>query len=361
MAMVHMAQQHWPEADRYYAEAFDHTSRSGDSAAARMIDVNRVEMWILRGDIPKAASLAEKALRSATVAGDHRAKDEMAKHLGTIARTRGNFPESERRLEAAMDGAMKRQDLLLAAETARERAELHRRRGENAQMLRCLNEAHTLFGRLRARRDLADVDRRTGRLEAEFLEVVGRWGASIESKDRYTQGHCERVADMACQLAQRVGLDARSLFWFRVGALLHDVGKLDIPAEILNKPGRLTPHEWALMRAHPEAGIALLSDIEFPWDIRPLVLSHHERWDGNGYPHGLAGEAIPFTARILTIADVYDALTSERSYKPAVTHAEAMRIMRDDAGAQFDPVLFAAFEALFPADMTAPPAPRRLA
>ena len=88
-----------------------------------------------------------------------------------------------------------------------------------------------------------------------------------------------------------------------------------VPAEVLNKPGKLTDEEWAMVRRHPTAGVELLADIEFPWDVRPIVESHHERWDGTGYPHGLAGEDIPLTARVLCIADVYDALTSQRSYK----------------------------------------------
>ncbi len=100
----------------------------------------------------------------------------------------------------------------------------------------------------------------------------------------HTQGHCERVADLACALAAKAGFDETSLFWFRIGALLHDVGKLIVPAEVLNKPGKLTDEEWALMRQHPAAGVEMLADIEFPWDVAPMVRSHHERWDGKGYP-----------------------------------------------------------------------------
>jgi HD-GYP domain-containing protein (c-di-GMP phosphodiesterase class II) len=123
-----------------------------------------------------------------------------------------------------------------------------------------------------------------------------------------------------------------------------------VPAEVLNKPGKLTDAEWEMVRGHPSAGVALLADIEFPWDVRPIVESHHERWDGRGYPHGLAGEAIPLTARVLGVADVYDALTSQRSYKRAFSHDEAMDIMRRDAGTQFDPALFAEFESMLLAD-----------
>jgi hypothetical protein len=112
----------------------------------------------------------------------------------------------------------------------------------------------------------------------------------------------------------------------------------------LNKPGRLAPDEWELVKRHPSAGVEMLTDMNFPADIMPMVRHHHERWDGQGYPEQLAGEKIPLTARMLCIADVYDALTSRRSYKGALTHAEAMEIMRVDVGSQFDPGLFTFFE-----------------
>ena len=100
------------------------------------------------------------------------------------------------------------------------------------------------------------------------------------------------------------------------------------------------------MRSHPEAGVELLRGIDFPEDVIPIVLSHHEKWDGTGYPHGLAGDAIPLSARILCLADVYDALVTDRSYRAGLQHAQAMKIMADDAGSHFDPVLFAEFEAV---------------
>ena len=108
---------------------------------------------------------------------------------------------------------------------------------------------------MRAQPNLADVDVRVADLEQEFLHVARRWGESIEAKDRYTQGHCERVAELGCAIAQRSGLDSHAMFWFRIGALLHDVGKLAIPEEVLNKPGKLDADEWALIRSHPTAGV----------------------------------------------------------------------------------------------------------
>jgi putative nucleotidyltransferase with HDIG domain len=184
------------------------------------------------------------------------------------------------------------------------------------------------------------------RLEYRFLDVVRAWGESIESKDRYTQGHCERVAAYACALASASGMDAEHLRWFRMGALLHDVGKIVVPSSILNKSGRLTAKEWAIMKRHPQAGVHLLGEIEFPWDIRPMVRHHHEHWDGGGYPDGLVGNDIPFSARILCLADVFDALTSNRSYRGGLTPGHALSVMREDCGRIFDPALFEVFEDL---------------
>jgi HD-GYP domain-containing protein (c-di-GMP phosphodiesterase class II) len=128
-----------------------------------------------------------------------------------------------------------------------------------------------------------------------------------------------------------------------MGALLHDVGKIAVPPEILNKPGPLTPEERAIMERHPDAGVELIDDIEFPWDVRPMVRHHHEAWNGTGYPGRLAGEEIPLSARILCVADVYDALATDRPYRKAFSHARTMDIMQSDAGRIFDPALFTVF------------------
>jgi len=162
-----------------------------------------------------------------------------------------------------------------------------------------------------------------------------------------------RVADYACALAEEAirrraaapdpagseGLTEQTLLWFRMGALLHDVGKIDVPVAVLNKSGALTPAERTIMERHPDAGVELLGDIQFPWDIRPMVRHHHERWTGGGYPTGIAGEAIPLSARILCIADVFDALTTDRPYRRGFSPVRALEIMRGSMREHFDPEL----------------------
>jgi putative nucleotidyltransferase with HDIG domain len=344
IGMVHADLGQWDDAARAYREAADAADSSGDAVTRVMIDGNLAELAIARADFTEARIVCAASLMRARSIGDEGAEAELLKHLGVVERDSGHLAVAERHFVKADSLARARNNLLLQAEIARERSELLSRLGRFRETVLNLNRAHRLFVDLRAQHDLRDIDRRTLRVEGTFLDVVRQWGESIESKDSYTQGHCVRVANLGCAIARRLEWDDHRLFWFRVGALLHDVGKIDIPAAILNKPDRLTSEEWALMRSHPEAGLELLRGIDFPEDVLPIVLSHHEKWDGTGYPHGLAGEAIPLSARILGLADVYDALATDRSYKPGLPHAEAMKIMRNSAGSHFDPELFLEFE-----------------
>jgi putative nucleotidyltransferase with HDIG domain len=243
----------------------------------------------------------------------------------------------------ALEQAMQREDLLLAAETAREQAELYLLLGRNRDTFKALSLSHRFFDQLKARRDIADVARRLRELESRFHDLVRKWAQDIESKDAYTLGHCERVAQVACMLAEELGFDDTTMFWFEVGALLHDVGKIVVPVEILNKNGPLTPEERAWMERHPVAGVELLREVEFPGDVLPMIRGHHERYDGHGYPDGLAGEDIPLAARILCVADVFDALTTDRPYRKAFEIRDALTLMQAETGRQFDPEILAAF------------------
>ena len=354
LGLLHTHTESWLEAERAFTEAVGVAEGLGDTTMRMLLDVNLAELWVARREYAQAQQCVRHALDLAARTGDALAVGQASKLLGVIARETGDLVEAEAQFLRAEEAAMARSDVLLQAEVAREAGELARRQGRNSQVLRHLNRAHRLFSQLRARRDLADIDQRTGRLETEFLQVARRWGESIEAKDRYTQGHCVRVADLACSIAAQLGMAAQELFWFRIGALLHDVGKIVIPEEVLNKPGRLDDDEWVLMRSHTTAGVEMLAGIEFPWDVLPMVRSHHERWDGKGYPDQLAGEDIPLVARILCVADVYDALTSVRSYKRALSHEQAVELMRKDVGTMFDPRVFAAFESVGTAWATRP-------
>jgi HD-GYP domain-containing protein (c-di-GMP phosphodiesterase class II)/Flp pilus assembly protein TadD len=346
MGLVYTQLDRLDEAHDAYDEAVIACTQAGDIPHQLLALINSATLWIARGDIAHAATLCETVLTTATAAGDTRALGETYKHLGVISRMRGDLAEAERQLAAAFDSAMGREDLLLAAESAREQAELYEMMGKNRETLQALTLSHGLFTKLRAQRNLADLQRRVARLEDRFYLVAARWAQTIESKDAYTLGHCERVADYACVLARDVGFDDITMFWFRMGAVLHDVGKIVVPSEILNKPGPLDADEREVMERHPAAGSDLLRDIDFPWDILPMIRGHHERWDGRGYPDGVAGENIALSARITCIADVFDALTTDRPYRPAFGHDEAKSMMAANSGKMFDPDLFARFERL---------------
>jgi len=329
------------DAEAAYDEAARGFEAEGDRARRLDLAVNKVQLYIAGRRYDEALSQCDEllALQSDDIPSW---RGEVFRHVGVIARERADFAKAADFLLRAEQHAVESGDLLLRADVAEQLAELYWGQKRHRDMLQALNEAHSLYSQLKAQHRLAQVERRTGALEARFLEMAKQWGDSIESKDRYTQGHCERVAFFACVLADSAGFNSRSLFWFRIGALLHDIGKIIVPTDVLNKPGKLTDEEWAIMKRHPEAGLELVADIDFPGDISAIIRNHHERWDGGGYPDGLIGEQIPLAARILCVADVYDALTTTRSYRAGLTHARAAEIMRSSTG-QFDPHLLDMF------------------
>ncbi len=177
--------------------------------------------------------------------------------------------------------------------------------------------------------------------------------SAVDAKDAYTRGHSERVHLIACVLGAAMGLDAGSgspLYW---ASLLHDVGKIGAPDHILKKPGKLTPDEYRIMQEHPHRGDEVLAPLTWLGDARPGVRHHHERYDGTGYPDGLAGEAIPFIARIIAVADTFDAVVSRRSYRDARGSERALDVLREAAGSQHDPAVVAAFLGCFPSVLAA--------
>jgi HD-GYP domain-containing protein (c-di-GMP phosphodiesterase class II) len=178
-----------------------------------------------------------------------------------------------------------------------------------------------------------------GELERLLIDTIRAIAATIDAKDGYTHRHSERVAGLARRIAHEIGLTADEQHTAQLAALLHDVGKIAVPDSILNKPGRLTPEEFEEMKQHPLHGARILANIQSPsvTAVLPGVQYHHERWDGAGYPEGLRGEGIPLLARLLGVADFFDALTSARSYREAMSIDEAMDLVRQGSGTHFDP------------------------
>src|SRR5574341_1389227 len=203
---------------------------------------------------------------------------------------------------------------------------------------------------LRARVKALLVRKRyTDHLEQEHAAaVLYSLARSVEAKDPALEGHCERLAHAAVVMGQAVGLDAAALEALRRGALLHDIGKVGIPDAILMKPGPLTAAEWKVMRQHPVIGERICRPLRSMGPVLPIIRHHHERWDGSGYPDGLAREAIPLPARILQVADVFDALTMARPYQPARSAAQASGVLRAQAAQGLhEPRLVEVFQRLW--------------
>ena len=192
---------------------------------------------------------------------------------------------------------------------------------------------------------LADAHEHVATVDRLYLSTIEALSTAIEAKDGVTSSHIHRVQHYAMGLAHALGIeDANTLKAIQAAALLHDTGKLAVPERILNKPGKLTAAEFETMKLHVDVGADILSSIDFPYPVVPIVRAHHESWDGSGYPRGLRGDEIPIGARILSVVDCYDALTSDRPYRPAMTDQEALVIIRSRRGTMYDPAVVDVFE-----------------
>jgi len=195
--------------------------------------------------------------------------------------------------------------------------------------------------RLARRRAVQIFDTREAHLQTVLLMAN-----VIEARDAYTRGHVDRVSKIALMLGRELGWDEPSMTMLKFGAILHDIGKIVVPKKILNKEGKLAEDERRLLRQHPEAGAKMLEEIKHLRPTIPFVLYHHEKWDGSGYPFGLKEKEIPIEGRLLAIADVYDAITSDRSYHKGCSKEEALKTIKRESGVAFDPALVEIFMKL---------------
>lgn len=191
------------------------------------------------------------------------------------------------------------------------------------------------------------VRERTASLRRAMEGIVQAMGLTVESRDPYTSGHQRGVAMLSAAIAEEMGLSEDRIEGIRMAGLIHDLGKIAVPAEILSKPIRLMDYEFALIQTHPQVGYDILKGIEFPWPIAQMVYQHHEKMDGSGYPQGLVGEDILLEARILCVADVVEAMASHRPYRPAVGLEKALEEISENAGSLYDPEAVKACLTLF--------------
>lgn len=196
-----------------------------------------------------------------------------------------------------------------------------------------------------------ELERANLELRTAYDQTIEGWARALDLRDHETEGHSTRVARLTVALAERIGVAKEDLVHMRRGALLHDIGKIGVPDRILLKPGPLTDEERTVMEKHPVYARDLLSPVPFLRHALDIPYSHHKRWDGSGYPRGLAGGEIPLAARIFAVADVWDAVRSDRPYRGAGPDTKAREYIREQAGGHFDPEVVQAFLALDPAEL----------
>jgi putative two-component system response regulator len=196
----------------------------------------------------------------------------------------------------------------------------------------------------RANAELRAGEARLRQTMTGFVSTIDR---IVEYRDPYTAGHERRVGLLAAAIGREMGLEAWQVEGLMYGGFVHDVGKIFAPAEILTRPGRLNEMEMAIVRAHSRVGHDILKDVEFPWPVAQMALQHHERWDGSGYPDGLAGEAILLEARVLAVADVVESMASHRPYRPSLGLEAALAEIEARSGTLYDPAVVAACLRLF--------------
>jgi HD-GYP domain-containing protein (c-di-GMP phosphodiesterase class II) len=318
LGMASADRRQFDAAERYFRQSLGIAARTADPYLEGLCLVNHAKVHVARERYEDARRNAEMALDLFDRIGVGGAKADAYRVLGMVYRETGRGALAESRFRAAMELAASAGSVLNEADASRELALLYQTMGRNQEALKLLNAAHRLFGRLDARVDLVHVGGKVAELEATYLAVVREWGQSIESSDIYTFGHCERVARHAVAVARVLHLDDHAQTTIRLGAYRHDVGTVRVPHEILNPPGRLTREEYEVVQMHPIWGVELLAAVEFPWDLKPIIRWHHEKYDGSGYPDRLRGDEIPLAAQVVGIVDVYDALTTTRSYRPGL-------------------------------------------
>jgi putative nucleotidyltransferase with HDIG domain len=324
--------QQFDDAERYFQLSYAIAERADDAYLKGLCLVNHAKVHVARGRYEDARCNAETALAVFNQVGVESAKADAYRVLGMVYRETGRPALAESRLRSAIDLAAGARAVLNEAEASRELAVLYQAMSRNQEALSLLNAAHRLFGQLDARVELVHVDGKMAELETTYLAVVREWGQSIESSDAYTFGHCERVARGGVAVARALGMDEHTQTTVRIGAYLHDLGKVRVPHEILNKPGPLTRDEFEVVQMHPIWGIELLAAVEFPWDLKPIIRYHHERYDGTGYPDRLRGDEIPLSAQVVGIVDVFDALTTTRPYRHAFSRAAALAQIKASRG-----------------------------
>jgi len=332
------------EAFDYFKRAYECARQIKDASLILIVNINLAELYIHKGNLDEARQhcrMAEKHLNNADLVNGHLV--ETLKFFGKISSQERDHTTALDYFNRAFDIAQQIRAQFAEAEVLLERGVLYHTMDQPFDALNDLESSYHLYRNVKAEGKREQAEKVIDSIEGLYLDIFDSMAKKVDRKDKYTKGHSDRVASLALLLGKELGLKTIDLKTIVAGALLHDLGKVKISSGIIKKAGKLTDEEYRTIKQHPELGLEVLKGKEFPWNIYPLVLHHHERVDGKGYPHGLKGDDIPLGARICCVADVFDALTSDRVYRKAFPTEKALEIMVSESGTAFDPYLLKAF------------------
>lgn len=342
MGMAHVDLGEWEAADRSFKEAGDLAHSTGELKMMGLVALNHTELHLKRRRYDHALRSVESSLE---IFQRLRAKPSIAaayKFYGVLYRNTAKARQADTHFGLALCIAEACGNPLLQAEIQLEWSILHLEEERREEGILYMNRALRNFRELKAGGQVFDIERRMDRLREVYVPAVRAFGAKRDGSGDAREGHEQRVADYATKLAREVGVEGWDLTWLHVGALLHNIGS------VAGGERQRTPadDDDASARIRATLGEAMARQLEFPEEVRPIIRNHGEAWNGGGYPDRLAGEAIPFSARIVAIADVYDSLTRPRGFQTERSTEEALEIMGQDAGQRLDPRLQLVFRDL---------------
>lgn len=332
------------EAFEHFKHAHEIATSIKDASLILIVDINLADLYLKKNILSSAKFHCQKAesyLLETRMTNGHLA--ETKKIAGKIAYKERDYELSLNYFNEALEISRQIGAKYVEAEVLVERGLLLKEMDKHFDALTDLESSYQVYKDHKIEGKREQTEKIIDSIEKLYLDVFYSMAKEVDLKDKYTKGHSDRVASLALLLARELGMPTNALKTIVAASLLHDFGKIKIDDSVLKKAGKLTNEEFQHIKKHPELGVELLRGKEFPWDFKPLILHHHEKLDGTGYPLGLKGEDIPLGARVICIADVFDALTSDRVYRKAFDIEKALSIMEEESGTSFDPVLLKCF------------------
>lgn len=335
-----MEQEKYKSAREYFLSALKVAGTIKDESLMLILNINLTDLSLKFGNFSDARQYCTAADQCLVVRNLRNSQlVETKKLFGRIAVSEKDYATAMECFNEALELCDELGLQYLEAEVLSEKGNLLLATEQHMEALQVLEDAFQIFHQLNISGRVEKTERLIKSTEELYLRIFEAMAFKVDQKDTYTKGHSDRVANLSLFIAQKLGFPNHEIKATVAGALLHDIGKIEIPDSILKKAGKLTPEEYEEIMRHPDIGVQLLSGIKLPWDIISLIRYHHEKFDGSGYPVGLEGELIPVGARIICVADVFDALTSARPYRDAFSIERALQVMKDEMTLSFDPLI----------------------